>query len=107
MKWLIAYDITCPKRLQKIYRCLCNHALPLQDSVFLLKGSEADYQACHQDLIPQIHPKEDNLRIYALPEHTPIVHFGKRPLPEGIVWSGIALQIMPMPTIADISQEQK
>ena len=107
MKWLIAYDISCPKRLQKIYRILCNHALPLQNSVFLLKGNETDYQACYQDLIQQIHSKEDNLRIYVLSEHTPILHFGKRPLPEGIVWSGMDLQITPIPTASDIIKDTK
>ena len=107
MKWLIAYDISCPKRLQKIYRILCNHALPLQNSVFLLKGNETDYQACYQDLIQQIHSKEDNLRIYVLSEHTPIIHFGKRPLPEGIVWNGMDLQITPIPTASDITKDTK
>lgn len=88
MKWLIAYDIANPKRLQKIYRCLCNHALPLQNSVFLLPGRQEDFQRCRAELLPLIHPTEDNLRIYSLPEQTVITHFGKPLLAEGIVWSG-------------------
>lgn len=95
MKWLIAYDICCPKRLQRVYRSLCNHALPLQNSVFLLTGSETDYQSCHEALMQRIDLKEDNLRIYALPEHTPIHYFGKSPMPEGIIWSGISGRLCP------------
>lgn len=91
MKWLIAYDITRPKRLQKVHRCLCNHALPLQNSVFLLRGSQADFERCQAQLLPLIDLKEDNLRIYSLSEHTVITHFGPPPLPEGVVWSGMDL----------------
>lgn len=103
MKWLIAYDISCPKRLQKVYRSLCRYTLPLQNSVFLLQGSHEDYQTCHQELMRLIDLKEDNLRIYTLPNHTPILHFGKPPLPEGIVWSGMALDIQPTDDTADPS----
>ena len=96
MKWIIAYDISCPKRLLKVHRHLCKHALPLQNSVFLLQGSQEDYQICHQELMHLIHLKEDNLRIYSLAAHTTIIHFGKPPLPEDIVWSGMAIDIQPI-----------
>ena len=46
MRWLIAYDVVKPARLQRIYRLLCGHALPFQESVFLLRGTQADFEVC-------------------------------------------------------------
>ena len=95
MKWLIAYDIADTRRLQKIHRHLCNCAFPLQNSVFLLSGRPEDFARCRDKLLTLIHPREDDLRIYALDNRSPIRHFGQNPLPDGIVWRGA--EITPYP----------
>lgn len=58
LRWLIAYDIADTARLQRAYRILCNHALPLQNSVFLLVGSAEDYRQCLDELLPKLHSKQ-------------------------------------------------
>ena len=89
MKWLIAYDICCPKRLQKIYRILCNHALPLQNSVFLHIGSSDQARQCFETLCKMLNAKQDNLRCYPLPNSSIIHALGKPALPKGIILGGV------------------
>ena len=36
MHFIIAYDVTNPSRLQRLHKALCEYALPIQKSVFLL-----------------------------------------------------------------------
>jgi hypothetical protein len=43
--FVIGYDISNPRRLQRIHREMCKHAAPLEYSIFLLVGSEADKDA--------------------------------------------------------------
>ncbi|WP_410104653.1 hypothetical protein [Sutterella wadsworthensis] len=43
MHFIIAYDVTSPSRLQRLHKALCEYALPIQKSVFLLMGSEAQF----------------------------------------------------------------
>ena len=38
MRYLLGYDISDPKRLQKVYRRMCNYAVPIQYSIFLFDG---------------------------------------------------------------------
>ena len=46
MRHLIAYDIASPHRLQKAHRYLIQHAIPLQNSVFLHIGSREQALQC-------------------------------------------------------------
>ncbi len=85
--WLIGYDITSPKRLQRIYRVMLRHATPLEYSVFLFTGTERGKQRCLDELIALIDPKTDDLRCYPLPERGLQERIGRATLPEGIHWS--------------------
>ena len=38
--WLIGYDITDPRRLQRVHRVMVDCATPIEYSIFLLIGSE-------------------------------------------------------------------
>ncbi|MCP2041861.1 CRISPR-associated protein Cas2 [Neisseria sp. HSC-16F19] len=84
MRWLIAYDIACPARLQRVYRTLCGHALPLQNSVFLLQGEGEAYRRCLAAVLPLIHAKEDDVRVYPLPKNSRCLALGGQTLPEGV-----------------------
>ncbi|WP_274571611.1 CRISPR-associated endonuclease Cas2 [Neisseria leonii] len=86
MRWLIAYDIADTARLQRVYRVLCHYALPLQNSVFLLVGNQADYRQCLDTLLPKLNHREDDLRVYPLPSGGFIFACG-RVLPEGVYLS--------------------
>ncbi|PIV91502.1 MAG: CRISPR-associated protein Cas2, partial [Gallionellales bacterium CG17_big_fil_post_rev_8_21_14_2_50_54_146] len=48
--WLIGYDITSPKRLQRVYRVLLRYATPIEYSVFLFTGTECGKQRCLAEL---------------------------------------------------------
>lgn len=87
--FLICYDITCPRRLQRMHRRLCRWATPLQYSVFLLAGSEAQFERCLEAVAELIDPREDDLRGYPLPVRGLQARLGVPALPAGIQWSGL------------------
>ncbi len=88
-QYLIGYDISDPKRLCRIHRVMKTHATPIQYSIFLLEGSEKDFQKCLDEIVPLINPKEDDLRCYPLPRGGHQFRIGRPVLPEGIVWTGL------------------
>lgn len=90
--WVIGYDITEPRRLQRIHRAMLRHAISLEYSVFLLTGSETDRQRCLEEITLMINPKTDDLRCYPLPVHGLQERIGKATLPSGIHWSGLPAQ---------------
>ena len=63
----------------------------LQNSVFLHIGSHEQAQQCFADLTNILHPKQDNLRFYSLPNHTLIHTLGKTALPAGVILGGFHL----------------
>lgn len=86
-QWVIGYDITDAKRLQRVYRAMLRHATPLEHSIFLLDGTERDRQKCLDELCALIDHKTDDLRCYPLPERGLQQRIGKATLPAGIYWS--------------------
>ena len=87
MHFIIAYDVTSPSRLQRLHKALCEYALPIQKSVFLLRGSEAQFAKCRQKAEQIIDSSKDDLRFYALPERGIKIALGQAPLPDGIYLS--------------------
>ncbi len=83
-EFVICYDITENRRLQRVHRFLTQYALPLQYSVFLFVGDERKLKALTADLIKRIHERTDDLRIYPLPQRGFRGRLGKAVLPEGI-----------------------
>lgn len=91
--WLIGYDITNPKRLQRIYRAMLNHATPIEHSIFLLTGTEHDLQKCINQIKPIIDENSDDLRCYPLPSNALQQRLGKATLPIGIYWSALPCRL--------------
>ncbi len=89
MPWIIGYDITCPRRLQKVYRLMRRYATPLEYSVFLLQGNERLKQHCLDEISRLINPRYDDVRCYPLPLRGLQQRMGKATLPEGINWTGL------------------
>ncbi|AAU38241.1 CRISPR-associated endonuclease Cas2 [[Mannheimia] succiniciproducens] len=87
MRYLIGYDITDSKRLQRIYRRMIKFATPLQYSVFLFNGTKEQLDKYMQTVLRLYNKKEDDLRIYPLPVQAKYWQIGKNPMPEGIVLS--------------------
>ena len=90
--WIIGYDITDPRRLQRIYRALLKHATPLEYSIFLLTGTDLARKRCMDDIVKLIDPATDDLRCYPLPERGLKERLGKATLPQGIHWSDLPCQ---------------
>ncbi len=83
--WLIAYDIAEPRRLARLQRYVKTVAAPVQYSLYLAQETRAGIHAIRDALAARIHPQQDDVRIYQLPKRTNIIHYGKRPLPEGLL----------------------
>ncbi len=88
-KYLIGYDISNEKRLQRVYRKMLKYATPIQYSVFIFEGSDTLLQRCINDILTVLHKKEDDLRIYPLPSRGLQWQIGKAIFPEGIIWTGL------------------
>lgn len=89
MQYLIGYDISDEKRLQKIHRRMTKYATPIQYSVFLFEGMKPELKKCLDDVLDIFNTKEDDLRVYPLQNNTPQWHLGKPIFPEGIIWTAL------------------
>jgi CRISPR-associated protein Cas2 len=82
--WLIAYDITCPRRLARVHRYLKTVAVPVQYSVFAAEETSQGIQRIRDALAQEINSKTDDVRIYPLPNNLELHHYGRHSLPEGL-----------------------
>lgn len=90
--FLICYDISNPKRLGRVHRCIKKWALPIQYSVFLFTGSQRQLDRCLEQLLSIIDEKADDLRCYPLPHQGRRQRLGKPVLPTGIVHTDLPTQ---------------
>jgi CRISPR-associated endonuclease Cas2 len=90
--YLIAYDITCPKRLNRLHRYLMKIAMPIQYSGFFLTTDERNLESLMQGAQALIDPKTDDLRCYPLPARGLRQRLGRAALPAGILWTGLPAQ---------------
>ena len=91
MKYLIGYDISDEKRLQKIHKKMTAFATPIQYSVFLFEGNISHLQSELDEVLEIFNKKEDDLRVYPLPAKGNQWQLGKMILPEGIVWTALPI----------------
>ncbi|MBU1664740.1 MAG: CRISPR-associated endonuclease Cas2 [Gammaproteobacteria bacterium] len=82
--WLIAYDMTCPKRLGRVHRYLKTVAVPVQYSLFAAEETAQGIQRIRDALAQEINPKADDVRIYLLPMNLELHRYGRCALPEGL-----------------------
>lgn len=68
--YLVAYDISSPRRLRKVARQLEKVATRIQYSVFLLKGEREKLDLLLQRLAPLVHPHKDVLQAWELPRES-------------------------------------
>ncbi len=62
--YMMAYDITDPKRLAKVYRILKKEGILVQKSVFFVKGTEQRIEKLLDRLATVIRAREDDIRAY-------------------------------------------
>lgn len=82
--WLIAYDIADPRRLRRVHRFLSRHAVPVQYSVFATRASPMKLGEIRAGLEKLVNPREDDVRIYPIPEPAYLAVYGRKALPEGL-----------------------
>ena len=66
--WMIAYDIVCDRRRARVHKAVSEFAIPVQYSLYLALASQNQMNAFCQTLQPLIHPKEDDIRVYRVPD---------------------------------------
>ena len=88
MRCLICYDITAPRRSQRVVRHMQQHARAVQLSIFLFEGNKAAFERCLDGLKKRIDPKKDDVRIYAIGSPTQLIMAGLPLEPEGVWLSG-------------------
>ena len=82
--WLLAYDISDPKRLRRIHAYMSKCAWPLQYSVFGLEMSELRLRDVLDDLGQLMDPTRDDIRVYHLPQRCKVWTLGRGPLADGV-----------------------
>ncbi len=87
--FVIGYDITDSRRLQRVHRVMCKFAAPIEYSIFLLVGSAADKDRCLLQIADLIKAEEDDVRCYPLPSRGYQRRVGRSSLPLGIQWTGL------------------
>ena len=95
-RYLICYDVSDARRLQRIHRALVKLGAPLQYSVFCVEAEDRRIAALMDDLARLIDPQHDDLRAYRIPARGMAAHLGLTAMPDGIIWTGY-----PLPAVAD------
>ena len=68
--YLIAYDIHCNRRRQKVSELLEGYGSRVQYSIFECVLTKTKYNELKRRLHPHINSQEDSLRFYPLSAHT-------------------------------------
>ncbi len=87
--YIIAYDISDKKRLQKVHRLVKEYAMSLQYSVFIAPFSCYLLDEMVQRLKKIIKSSQDDIRIYPLSDTPKPEVYGIRKLPDGIYLNNI------------------
>jgi CRISPR-associated protein Cas2 len=83
--YLIAYDITDPKRLNRIARYLSKRAVRVQYSVFAAELSRRALDDTVEGLNALINQRTDDVRIYPLPREGDVALLGRQIFPKDIL----------------------
>lgn len=76
--YIIAYDIRDPKRLRRTHYYLKKRAVALQKSVFLLKADSGSLEGVLAGIKNLAHDREDDIRLYPVPNPHAIWVAGKQ-----------------------------
>jgi CRISPR-associated protein Cas2 len=83
--YVISYDIADPSRLARVHRRLRNEGLPLQYSVFHVCLPERTLRELLSELSGLIEPREDDIRVYPLPDSVECRFLGQQMFPEDVM----------------------
>lgn len=99
--FLIAYDVSDPRRLRRVARVLERRAVRCQLSVFLFRGTAAEVAALLDELAALIRPAEDVVQAWPVPPGVPPDEYARgavRPVrPAAVVLGGRPLFVFAPP----------
>lgn len=82
--YVVCYDITNPRRLRRVHRCLRRWGVPLQYSVFYCQLNQGERQALIADLRDRIDHRTDDVRIYGIQASGKVSYLGLQAFPDDI-----------------------
>jgi CRISPR-associated protein Cas2 len=82
--WVVAYDISDPRRLAHVHSFLRKKAIPTQYSVFVAFLSARQMQMLVSALEIRTSPSEDDVRVYPVPPCSEVFLLGARLIPQGV-----------------------
>lgn len=85
IQFLISYDVSDPKRLQRIHRVLKKAGLPVQYSVFSVVITKLRLLALLERIEALMNVHEDDLRCYSLPAEIDCTMLGKQYFPDDVL----------------------
>lgn len=102
MKYLVAHDIACPRRLRRAAGVLARHAVRIQKSVYLLPAGGVTPAALLDLLAPLLDHGEDLLQVWRLADaggvpHASIGDSPARPAAAAVLGPGPPLTASPRP----------
>jgi CRISPR-associated protein Cas2 len=86
--YIVAYDIRDDRRLRRVYSYLMRLAVHVQYSVFVAHLTRGGLERVTSALRGIIDEREDDVRIYPLPEHPEWTQLGEPTLPEAVYLLG-------------------
>jgi CRISPR-associated protein Cas2 len=95
MDYIVAYDITDPKRLTRLHRYLRTIAIAIQYSIFYLKCDERQLERLLKPADDIIDSRVDDFRCYPLPERGLKIRLGRATLPDGVYFTALPPQWTP------------
>lgn len=105
--YLICYDVSDPRRLQRVHYYLKHHALAVQYSVFLARVSERRLEGILDGVAARIDAQEDDVRAYPLPADCEPVSLGRQYFPSGLLLADPMLDPLLRHTSAGPAAERK
>ena len=76
--FVLCYDISDKKRLQKLHRLVSNHLIQIQYSVYYGEVSTEDMDILIQNIQKIIHKTQDDVRVYETQPFEQALVIGKR-----------------------------
>ena len=90
--YLVAYDISSPKRWRRVYKAVRRLCQRSQLSVFVCRGTPARMAQLEKELKRHIHPTEDRLMILDLgPAHSAAAHLKAQNAMSDVAQLGVAV----------------
>ncbi|MCL4745056.1 MAG: CRISPR-associated endonuclease Cas2 [Burkholderiaceae bacterium] len=83
--WLVAYDISSPKRLREVHRYVKRRGSTVQYSVFSVVAGTAGIETMLDEIASLIYEREDDVRAYHVPASCQVWSLGRQGLPAGVM----------------------